>query len=70
MENISIKNHTMIIYFYYWYWKNYLKYKQKMSGLVFCSYRELWGNDKIKDRNSINYLLKSLPESGKITMQL
>ena len=65
MENISIKNPYYGEYtFYYWYWKNYLKYKQKNEWVGFCSYREL-GNDKIKDRNSINYLLKSLPEEWK-----
>ena len=66
-KNISKKNPYYGEYtFYYWYWKNLLKEKKKTEWVGFCSYRELWGENKnIKDRNSINTLLKSLPEEWK-----
>ena len=64
LENISEKNPYYGEYtFYYWYWKNLLKHKKKDEWIGFCSYRELWGENKnIDDRTSINSLLKSLPE--------
>ena len=61
LENISEKNPFYGEYsFYYWYWKNLLKHKKKDEWVGFCSYRELWGeNKKIINKNSINFLLKS-----------
>ena len=54
--NISHKNPFYGEYtFYYWYWKNLLKYKKKDNWVGFCSYREYWkkNNDiysnKLKD---------------------
>ena len=45
--NISRKNPYYGEYtFYYWYWKNMLKYKKNNEWVGFCSYRELWGNNK------------------------
>ncbi len=63
LENISEKNPFYGEYtFYYWYWKNLLKYKEKDEWVGFCSYRELWGESKeIKNRHSITSLLKKLP---------
>jgi hypothetical protein len=62
-DNISKKNPYYGEYtFYYWYWKNLLKYKGKNDWIGFCSYRELWGkHKKIEDKGSINSLLNSLP---------
>ena len=55
-ENISEKNSYYGEYtFYYWYWKNLLKYKDDNEWVGFCSYREYWGSkkkgksDKIED---------------------
>ena len=64
LENISEKNPYYGEYtFYYWYWKNLLKNKKKDEWIGFCSYRELWGENKeISNKNSINSLLKYLPE--------
>ena len=64
LDNISFKNPYYGEYtFYYWYWKNLLKEKKTNEWIGFCSYRELWGeNKKIKDRTSINSLLKDLPD--------
>ena len=64
LDNISQKNPYYGEYtFYYWYWKNLLKKKQKNEWVGFCSYRELWGEHKdINDRNSIHSLLKYLPK--------
>jgi len=64
LENISEKNPYYGEYtFYYWYWKNLLIQKKEEDWVGFCSYRELWGEHKgIKDRGSINSLLKYLPE--------
>ena len=63
LENISEKNPFYGEYtFYYWYWKNLLKEKKNDDWVGFCSYRELWGKQKnIKNRNSIESLLQSLP---------
>jgi hypothetical protein len=62
--NISEKNPYYGEYtFYYWYWKNMLKKKEKDEWVGFCSYRELWGEHKdIKDKKSIKSLLKYLPK--------
>jgi hypothetical protein len=62
--NISTKNPYYGEYtFYYWYWKNLLKEKKESEWVGFCSYRELWGNQKeIDDKTSINSLLKKVPE--------
>ena len=64
LENISEKNPYYGEYtFYYWYWKNILKKKEKDEWVGFCSYRELWGdNNNSPQKNSINSLLKSVPE--------
>ena len=63
LENISEKNPYYGEYtFYYWYWKNLLKYKKENEWIGFCSYRELWGNEKdLKNKNSFKSLLKNLP---------
>ena len=63
-DNISEKNPFYGEYtFYYWYWKNLLKKKKSSEWIGFCSYRELWGDSKdIKNKNSINSLLKKLPD--------
>ena len=63
-DNISKKNSYYGEYtFYYWYWKNLLQKKPKDEWIGFCSYRELWGKSKkIKNKNSIDSLLKSLPD--------
>ena len=62
LENISDKNPFYGEYtFYYWYWKNLQKIREKTSGWVFV-HRELWGEHKnIIDKHSIDSLLKSLP---------
>ena len=45
--NISDKNSYYGEYtFYYWYWKNLLKFKKENEWVGFCSYREYWGNRK------------------------
>lgn len=64
LDNISEKNPYYGEYtFYYWYWKNLLINKKKKDWIGFCSYRELWGEQQqIKDKNSINSLLKYLPD--------
>ena len=64
LQNISEKNPFYGEYtFYYWYWKNLLKEKKEKDWIGFCSYRELWGEHKaVKDRKSINSLLKYLPK--------
>lgn len=56
-DNISKKNPYYGEYtFYYWYWKNLLKYKNKDDWVGFCHYREYWGNNK----QSISRNLKDL----------
>jgi hypothetical protein len=67
LDNISEKNPYYGEYtFYYWYWKNLLKDKKKEDWVGFCSYRELWGEKKkIKNKRSINSLLKHVPKSWK-----
>ena len=45
-DNISNKNPYYGEYtFYYWYWKNLLKYKKDTEWVGFCHYREYWGNN-------------------------
>ena len=45
-DNISYKNSYYGEYtFYYWYWKNILKFKKNDEWVGFCSYREYWGNN-------------------------
>ena len=63
LKNISEKNPYYGEYtFYYWYWKNLLPKKNNGEWVGFCSYRELWGeHKKIKNKTSINSLLKFLP---------
>ena len=63
-NNISKKNPYYGEYtFYYWYWKNLLPKKKVNEWVGFCSYRELWGENKhIKNKKSINSLLKYLPK--------
>ena len=52
-KNISHKNSYYGEYtFYYWYWKNLLKYKKNHEWVGFCSYRRYWKNKK--DLNSEN----------------
>ena len=67
LDNIAFKNPYYGEYtFYYWYWKNLLKNKKDDEWVGFCSYRELWGEDKkIADRKSIKSLLKYLPSEWK-----
>jgi hypothetical protein len=64
LNNISEKNPYYGEYtFYYWYWKNLLKDKKKDEWVGFCSYRELWGENKnIANRNSMSSLLRNLPK--------
>ena len=63
LVNISRKNPYYGEYtFYYWYWKNMLKYKKNNEWIGFCSYRELWGNKKkIINKKSIKSLIQKLP---------
>lgn len=67
LDNISKKNPYYGEYtFYYWYWKNLLKKKSEDEWVGFCSYRELWGENKnIKNKRSIRSLLKHLPSEWK-----
>ena len=56
-DNISKKNPYYGEYtFYYWYWKNLLKFKKKDEWAGFCSYREYWGSKKRKSANEIKDL--------------
>ena len=53
-DNISKKNpHYGEYTFYYWYWKNLLKFKKKDEWVGFCSYREYWGNKKKNKKKSL-----------------
>ena len=57
-ENISNKNSNYGEYtFYYWYWKNLLKYKKENEWIGFCSYREYWGNIKNNNKQSLDDLV-------------
>ena len=61
--NISEKNPYYGEYtFYYWYWKNLLKYKKNNDWVGFCSYREYWGNKEGKKNENIeNQVLQKVP---------
>ncbi len=64
-DNISNKNSYYGEYtFYYWYWKNLLKYKKKNEWVGFCSYREYWGNKSNSKSNNLKDLVlqKFYPE--------
>ena len=57
-DHISEKNSYYGEYtFYYWYWKNLLKYKKDNEWVGFCSYREYWGNNKNNDSKKLNDLV-------------
>ena len=62
LDNISKKNPYYGEYtFYYWYWKNLLKFKREDEWVGFCSYREYWGNNKkIEDGNVKDLVLQEL----------
>ena len=67
-DNISNKNPYYGEYtFYYWYWKNYLKFKDLNDWVGFCSYREYWGNKKSKKKESdlTDLVLKNIQEEWK-----
>ena len=65
--NISKKNPFYGEYtFYYWYWKNLLKNKNKNDWVGFCSYREYWGNGKNnKGKNVESQVLQKIPPEWK-----
>ena len=57
-ENISEKNSFYGEYtFYYWYWKNLLKFKDDKEWVGFCSYREYWGSKKNNKSDKIEDLV-------------
>jgi len=64
-ENIAEKNSNYGEYtFYYWYWKNLLKFKKDNEWVGFCSYREYWGNKKnINTQNLKDLVLKQYDQS-------
>tara|TARA_B110000263_G_scaffold179668_1_gene157221 strand:+ start:323 stop:1099 length:777 start_codon:yes stop_codon:yes gene_type:complete len=43
--------------FYYWYWKNKLKEKNKDDWVGFCSYREYWGNKTNNETKELKNLV-------------
>jgi len=56
-DNISEKNPFYGEYtFYYWYWKNLLKFKNENEWVGFCSYREYWGSKKKNISNKLQDL--------------
>ena len=56
--NISNKNPYYGEYtFYYWYWKNLLKFKKENEWVGFCSYREYWGNKENTTSEKLNELV-------------
>ena len=63
LNNISKKNPYYGEYtFYYWYWKNLLKKKNKNDWVGFCSYREYWGNkSNMKKKNMKGLVLQKVP---------
>jgi hypothetical protein len=66
LDNISIKNPFYGEYtFYYWYWKNLLKEKEKDEWVGFCSYREYWSNKNFMNKNQKNLKNKVLQEVPK-----
>jgi len=62
-DNISYKNSNYGEYtFYYWYWKNLLKFKQEKTWIGFCSYREYWKNNNFnKTKNLKDLVIQNLP---------
>jgi hypothetical protein len=57
-ENICEKNPYYGEYtFYYWYWKNLLKFKKENEWVGFCSYREYWGNNKNTENKNIKEIV-------------
>ena len=64
-ENIAEKNSNYGEYtFYYWYWKNLLKFKKDNEWVGFCSYREYWGNKKNNNtQNFKDLVLKQYDQS-------
>ena len=57
-ENISDKNPFYGEYtFYYWYWKNLLRFKRKDEWVGFCSYREYWGIKKKSISQDVSELI-------------
>ncbi len=59
-ENISEKNPYYGEYtFYYWYWKNLLRFKENDEWVGFCSYREYWGSKEKKNSNNVKDLVLS-----------
>ena len=71
LENIAEKNSFYGEYtFYYWYWKNRLKFKKKDEWVGFCSYRELWGqhkNIKNKKIDGLNVTFPFKEEAAKLS---
>ena len=58
LTNISKKNPFYGEYtFYYWYWKNLLKFKKDNEWVGFCSYREYWGNKNNTRSNKLEDLV-------------
>ena len=57
-DNISQKNPYYGEYtFYYWYWKNLLKFKKDDEWIGFCSYREYWGSKNKNKTYNLNDLV-------------
>lgn len=57
-DNISEKNPFYGEYtFYYWYWKNLLKFKKENEWIGFCSYREFWASKKKNISNKLKDLV-------------
>ena len=64
-QNISKKNKYYGEYtFYFWYWKNLLKFKKQNEWVGFCSYREFWQNIDNKNKNDLlkNLVIQKVPE--------
>ena len=66
-KNISYKNKYYGEYsFYYWYWKNLLKFKKKNCWVGFCSYREYWKNsNSIKSKKLKDLVIKEIDPKWK-----
>ncbi len=64
-QNISKKNKYYGEYtFYFWYWKNLLKFKKQNEWVGFCSYREFWQNIDNKNKNDLlkDLVIQKVPE--------
>ena len=64
-QNISKKNKYYGEYtFYFWYWKNLLKFKKQNEWVGFCSYREFWQNINNKNKNDLlkDLVIQKVPE--------